>query len=66
MKVFLIERNATGWLQDDGMVVVAQDAESAKNLARRKSHYFANEQYIEVTEIDMTEKQCILTSNTGA
>ena len=66
MKVYLNDRNATGCLQDEGMVVVALDAERAKNLARRKSHDFANEQYIEVTEIDMTEKQCILTSNTGA
>ena len=66
MKVFLITRHATGWCQDDAMVVVAEDELHAERKARLSSDDFRKCHDISIEEIDLTEERCVLTSNTGA
>lgn len=66
MKVFLVERHATGWCEDYAMVIVAEDELHAERKARLSSRHFKNCQNISVEEIDLTEEQCVLTANTGA
>ena len=66
MKVFLVERKATGWIQDYAMVIIAEDERHAERKARLSSDDFKKCQEITITEIDMSEEQCVLTANTGA
>ena len=67
MKVFLVQRtDRVEWCQDYAMVVVAEDERHAERRARISSDDFKKCQKIEVTEIDITEEQCILIANTGA
>ena len=66
MKVYLVERPASGWCQDYAMVIIAQDERHAERKARVSSDDFKKCQEITITEIDMNEEQCVLTTNTGA
>lgn len=66
MKVYLVERPASGWCQDYAMVIIAEDERHAERKARVSSDDFRKCQEITVTEINMNEEQCVLTANTGA
>ena len=67
MKVFLVQRtDRVEWCQDYAMVVVAEDERHAERRARISSDDFKKCQKIEITEIDITEEQCVLIANTGA
>lgn len=67
MKVFLVQRtDRVEWCQDYAMVVIAEDERHAERRARISSDDFKKCQKIEVTEIDITEEQCVLIANTGA
>lgn len=66
MKVYLVERPASGWCQDYAMVIIAKDKRHAERKARVSSDNFKKCQEITVTEINMYEEQCVLTANTGS
>ena len=66
MKVFLVKRNATGWCQDQGMVVVAEDAVHAERFARQYSDDFRKDHSVTVEEVDLSEEHHVLTDNVGA
>lgn len=65
MKAYLVERPARDWCQDYAMVIIAQDERHAERKARVSSDDFKKCQEITITEIDMNEEQCVLTTNTG-
>lgn len=65
LKIYLVSRNAYSWLEDYKMVVIAEDEEEAKTIARKTSLDFAHDNNIGVEEVDTSKKQCILTCNTG-
>ena len=67
MKVFLVQRtDRVDWCQDYAMVVVAEDERHAERRARISSDDFKACQNIDITEIDITEEQCVLIANSGA
>lgn len=66
MKVYLVERLASGWCQDYAMVIIAKDKLHAERKARMSSDDFKKCQEIIITEIDMNEEQYVLKANTGA
>ena len=66
MKVYLVERPASGWCQDYAMVIIAEDELHAERKAKASSDDFKNYIKITITEINMNEEQCVLTANTGA
>ena len=66
MKVYLVERPAIEYCQDYAMVIIAEDKRHAERKARVSSDYFKKCREITITEIDMSEEQCVLIANTGA
>lgn len=66
MKVFLVERPATEYIQDYAMVIIAEDALHAERKARLESRDFKKCDEITVTEISTDKEQCVLIANTGA
>lgn len=66
MKAYLVERPARDLCQDYAMVIIAEDELYAIRKARASSDDFKKSQEITITEIDMSEEQCVLKANTGA
>lgn len=66
MKVFLVERPATEYVQDYAMVIIAEDALHAERKARLESCDFKECDKITVTKISTDKEQCVLIANTGA
>lgn len=65
MNVYLVERPTTGWNQDYAMVIIAKDKLHAEMKARCTSDDFSKCNEITVTEVDISEEQCVLVANTG-
>lgn len=53
------------YCEDYSMIVVAEDEEEAKIIARRESEDFENAR-LKVSAINIMESKCILTANSGA
>lgn len=66
MKVFVVERKETGWLQDTKLIIVANSPKQAEEIARENSRDFKNEKNIFIKEVDLTDCKILAKINTGA